>query len=308
MLLSGLLATLLILPAAAQSVPEFRWRTETIDEIQVGYGLQMTDVDGDGKTDIVLADKKTIQWYQNPSWKKHVIAKDLTKRDNVCVAARDIDGDGKCEIAVGGQWNYRESIKDGAVFYLDPPSDRTQRWKPIELHHEPSVHRMHWVLGMDGKYQLIVKPLRGRGTVDGVGPGLRVLQYFVPPEPSQPWKTEVVCDFLHLSHNFHPVNWDDDPEEELIIAAKEGVWHLDQTREGWKSTQLTDQFAGEIRDGKLPNGRRFIVTVETQTRLEVCGLHATRNQRRDVGAEQGIGRAVKGWSCPGMRRLFGGWF
>ena len=35
-------------------------------------------------TDIVLADKKTIQWYQNPTWQKHVIAKDLTERDNVC--------------------------------------------------------------------------------------------------------------------------------------------------------------------------------------------------------------------------------
>ena len=85
--------------------PEFKWRAVEIDQIEIGYGLQMTDVNGDGKTDIVLADKKTFQWYEAPSWKKHIIARDLTVRDNVCITARDIDGDGKCEIAVGGQWN-----------------------------------------------------------------------------------------------------------------------------------------------------------------------------------------------------------
>ena len=86
--------------------PLFKWRKVEIAKISIGYGVQLTDVDGDKKIDIVLCDKKTIQWYQNPSWEKHVIARDLTKRDNVCVTARDIDGDGKCEIAVGGQWNF----------------------------------------------------------------------------------------------------------------------------------------------------------------------------------------------------------
>ncbi len=242
--------------------PLFKWRAVEIDKIEIGYGLQMADVNGDGKTDIVLADKSTIQWYENPSWSKHIIARDLTKRDNVCITARDIDGDGKAEIAVGGQWNYRESVKDGAVFYLIPPADRTQPWTPVELHHEPSVHRMHWVKGKANQHKLVVKPLRGRGSVDGEGPGLRVLEYAMPANPRDDWKYDVISDFMHLSHNFHPVNWDDDAEEELIIAGKEGVWHLDNQGDRWKATQLTDTFAGEIRDGKLPGGKRFIVTIE----------------------------------------------
>lgn len=258
---------------AADPIPEFKWREVEIDRIDIGYGLQMADVNGDGKTDIVLCDKKTIQWYESPDWTKHIIARDLTVRDNVCVTARDIDGDGKCEIAVGGQWNYRESIKDGAVFYLIPPDDRTQPWTPKRLHNEPSTHRMHWVLGRGGRYQLMVKPLRGRGSVDGDGPGIRVLEYFVPPNPRDEWKFSVVCDFIHLSHNFHPVNWDDDPEEEVIIAGLEGVWHFDRTDNGWTDTQLTKDFAGEIRDGKLPNGRRFIATVEPKHGSK-CAVYA----------------------------------
>ncbi len=259
-----LLAAFLIFapPALRAAPPEFSWSEEEIDQIEIGYGLQLEDVDGDGDRDILLADKSTVQWYENPGWEKHVIARDLTVRDNVCLAARDIDGDGKCEIAVGGQWNFLETMKDGAVHYLVAPEDRTRMWKPVKLYNEPSVHRMHWIEGIGGKFSLVVKPLRGKGSVDGVGPGIRILEYLPPENPEGEWETELVSDFLHLSHNFHPVNWDDDPEEELIVAAKEGVWYHDRTDGTWETKQLTDQFAGEVRDGKLPDGRRFIATVE----------------------------------------------
>jgi hypothetical protein len=257
-----LLPALSLQGVTAKDLPKFNWSEKEIDEIEIGYGLQLTDINGDGKTDILLADKSTVQWYENPGWEKHVIAEKLTVRDNVCVAARDIDGDGKAEIAVGGQWNFLESMKDGAVHYLIAPEDRTQRWKPVKLYNDPSVHRMHWILGPTGEHSLVVKPLRGKGSIDGVGPGIRILNYFVPEDPASTWETEVISDFLHLSHNFHPVNWDEDPEEELIVAAKEGVWYHDQVDGTWETRQLTDEFAGEIRDGKLPDGRRFLATVE----------------------------------------------
>ena len=121
---------------------------------------------------------------------------------------------------------------------------------------------MHWVKTGIDEFRLIVKPLRGKGSVDGDGPGLRILEYKMPLEPRQRWGYSVVSDFLHLSHNFHCVNWDNDPEEELIVAAKEGVWHFDRASDGWIPRQLTEDFAGEIRDGRLPNGQRFIVTIE----------------------------------------------
>ena len=274
--------TLLITAASAgrlcaDDVPKFQWRPETIDQISIGYGIQLADVDGDGKTDIVLADKKTFQWYQNPTWEKHIIARDLTVRDNVCITARDIDGDGRCEIAVGGQWNYRESNKDGAVFYLLPPQDRTKLWQPRQLYNDPSTHRMHWARNRSGGFDLFVKPLRGRGSVDGNGAGLRLLAYQMPVDPTDEWRFQVVCDFLHLSHNFHVVNWDDDPEEELIVAAKEGVWHFDRGAEDWQATQLTQEFAGEVRDGRLPDGRRFIATVEPK-HGSVCAVYAEPEQ------------------------------
>ena len=246
----------------AQSESESKWRQVEIDRIEIGYGLAMADVNGDGKTDIVLADKKTVQWYENPSWEKHVIASDLTVRDNVCVAARDIDADGRCEIAVGGQWNYRESTKDGAIHYLFEMKDSAEPWSSVKLYNEPSTHRMHWIRSGKDTYQLAVKPLRGRGSKDGDGAGLKLLAYSRPENILDDWKHEVVCDFMHLSHNFHVVNWDDDIEEEMIIAGKEGVWYLDRSDDQWTSRQLTEAFAGEVRDGRLPGGGRFITTIQ----------------------------------------------
>ena len=90
-----------LLASVAFAAPEPKFRMQEIDKISIGYGLAIADVDGDGKPDIILADQHTVQWYHNPDWKKHVIAENLTKEDNVCVAAQDIDGSGKCAIAIG---------------------------------------------------------------------------------------------------------------------------------------------------------------------------------------------------------------
>src|SRR5438445_8452160 len=156
----------LSLPAAEPPQPQFR-SVDVDTKIEIGYGVTVADVDGDGKPDILLADKKQFVWYRNPTWEKFVLAENLTKDDNVCVAAADIDGDGKAEIAVGAGWNPNDTVGSGAVFYLVPPKDRTQKWQPVELPHEPTVHRMRWVQDTYRRFELVVVPLHGRGNKNG---------------------------------------------------------------------------------------------------------------------------------------------
>lgn len=267
MFLRYLLLPLLATSLHAQVTPQFR--EEVIDtEVGIGYGLALADVDGDGKTDILLADKDVIVWYQNPSWKKHIIAEKLTEKDHVCIAARDIDGDGKAEIAVGAQWDPGDTVSSGAVFYLVPPEDRTQRWKPVQLTHEPTTHRMRWVRNAAGKYDLIVAPLHGRGNKAGQGEGVKILAYHKPADPTQPWNTTLVHDSMHMTHNFEVVPSSAGEAEDLILGGKEGIVRLSPGEKGWKEQWISHHDTpelpgvGEIRWGAFSGGQPFIATIE----------------------------------------------
>ena len=44
----SLFVVTLVTSVSAESVPEFKWRAVEIDAIEIGYGLQMADVNGDG--------------------------------------------------------------------------------------------------------------------------------------------------------------------------------------------------------------------------------------------------------------------
>ena len=247
----------------ATAIPRFE--VEVVDaKVKIGYGTAIGDVDGDKKPDIILADKNQFVWYQNPSWKRFVLADKLTPLDNVCVAARDIDGDGKVEIAVGGQWNPGDTTNSGAVFYLVAPEDRRKKWRAIQLPHEPTVHRMRWVKLAANQYTLVVAPLHGRGNRGGQGAGVKLLSYQKPENVEKPWTTTVIDDSLHVTHNLDPCQWDLTTEaEELLYIGREGALLLSYANGKWTRQRL-DRIpgGGEIRMGLHGNNRYFVTTIE----------------------------------------------
>jgi sugar lactone lactonase YvrE len=257
-----------------------KFATVEIDtKIGVGYGLSIADVDGDGKQDILLVTGTKVIWYENTGepkrWPRHVIAEKLTKLDHVCIAARDIDGDGKAEIAVGAGWQPSDTLHSGSVHVLVPPEDRTKPWRSVALPHEPTVHRMRFVAGPGGRFDLVVAPLHGRGNRAGKGPGVKLQIYSPPGQPGGEWKIATIDDSLHVTHNFDPVQWDADPEEELLVASAEGINLFDRRKIGehtvWIKTPLAGPHegdrefrgAGEVRLARHHKlGGRLLATVE----------------------------------------------
>lgn len=269
----GLIGLPFLSSVAAEVTPIFEERV--IDsELGIGYGLEIVDVDGDGAKDIVLVDQAEVVWYQNPTWEKHQIVGKLTDRDHVCVAARDIDGDGKAEIAVGAQWNPGETSdteQSGGVFYLEAPEDRTKLWTPVRVSdHEPTTHRMKWVRVAEGRYELLVLPLHGRGNVQGAGEPVRVLAYAMPEDGGSEWAVSEVFAGMHMTHNFDVVSGLEAEAERLLIAGREGIVELMASEAGWREHWITRHpldsktllGAGEVRWGAYGGGRPYVVAIE----------------------------------------------
>ena len=296
------LSLLLAATLAGAVTPKFE--TQEIDnKVAIGYGLSIGDVDGDNKPDIILADKKVFRWYRNPDWKAFTLAENLTVRDNVCIAARDIDGDGKVEIAVGAQWNPRETsdaAASGSVHVLLRPEDPTQVWEAVQLPHEPTVHRMRWVRHNNGSASLIVVPLHGRdNNWAGEGDnGANILAYRAPNVgkwgDAKAWRRQTVCDQLHKTHNFDVV------ADTILVGGTEGI--VRTRTQGRPQLGLfvdpahagAEKYggAGEIRNG--PNysfrgrGLAHITTIEPMHGNEVVVYRAINGRDGSDGWERTV--------------------
>lgn len=295
------------------SDPDPLFNAQIIDaNIAIGYGLAIGDVDGDKKPDILLADKKEFAWYRNGDWKRFVMIENLTDSDNVCLAARDIDGDGKVEVAVGAQWNPGETSDDmasGSVHYLIRPEDPTKKWTAIKLHHEPTVHRMHWVRTADNNYQLVVLPLHGRGNSNGEGKGVKVFAYQMPNNPTEPSKLSLIDQTMHLTHNFDMV--DAGASEQMYISGKEGIKVFTYQNQNWitPDTGIISGYSfGEVRVGQIDD-KRFVTGVESMHGNELTVYLPGSNQRIVLTDElnQGHALATEDFLNSGIDQIVVGW-
>ncbi|MBI1918376.1 MAG: VCBS repeat-containing protein [Planctomycetes bacterium] len=284
----ALLAFALLIPPGAEqsiapgaraeeaSVPEFRMQ-EIENGLGVGYGVLLVDVNGDGKKDIVVVDTTRVVWYENPSWKRRIITEGKTKPDNVCIAAYDIDGDGKIDFALGSGWKGLNSKTDGPIYWLKRGKSLDEPWKVIPIADEPSVHRIRFANLPYGKPALIVVPLLGRNSTAAKnwmdGAPVRILALKIPKDPAHDrWTPEVLDESLHVVHNFHPVpnnfggNFSD-----ILTASYEGVHRLNGQTGRWTKTRRGtgnqdnprgNRGASEIKEGVLGKRYFFIATIE----------------------------------------------
>ncbi len=263
-------------PAPAADFPRFEARTIDPHVGNVCYAVATADVDGDGKPDVVAVAEDAVYWYENPSWTKHVIIKDVTARDNVCIQPSDVDGDGRVDFALGAGWQPTNTQTGGTLQILTRTGAADGAWRVVPIGSEPTLHRVRWgdVLGT-GKPQLIAAPLQGRETRGpdwGAGQGVRIRAFSVPDDPfGSPWPSEVADDSLHTTHNLQVTDVDGDGKPDVVVAAWEGVFVLRRDSSGrWSKGQVgsgnqesrPSRGASEVKVGRLKDGSSYVATVE----------------------------------------------
>jgi hypothetical protein len=256
-----------IMALAASGRAEFPNFQEVVIDAQACeravYAVTLADVDGDGRDDIVAVTENAVVWYQNPDWKKRLIIENQTELDNVCIAAHDIDGDGKVDFALGAGWT-----KVGTIQWLQRGESLEEKWKVHAIGVEPWTHRMSWadVLG-EGKPQLVVSPLNATE-----GDGVKLLAFSIPDNPtSDRWRQTVLDDTLNRLHNHWHLDFDGNGISETLTASQEGVHAIYKEEgeirrlkiaNGIEGDNAQSSGSGEIKSGRLGNGLPFAVTIE----------------------------------------------
>jgi len=243
--------------------------------LTVGYAVRLLDMNADKRLDIAIVDSDRILWLENPNWTEHVILQGQTKRDNVCFAPHDIDGDGQLDFAVGADWRPGDTKTGGTIQWITGGQNPAGSWKLYPIGEHPVVHRMNFAdIDADGKQELLVSPLMGRGTTrpSFAEAGTPLLVYPVPADPVKgPWEPTVICDDVHVTHNFQVIDIDGDKQPEILLVSFEGVSLLERQKDGqWKRTLIgagnqetsPNKGASEIKLGRLGGGKDYIATIE----------------------------------------------
>src|SRR5262249_32757565 len=100
--------------------------------------------------DILVVDTHPVVWDPNPTWKRRTILEGQTERDNVCIDAHDIDGDGKIDLALGAGWRPFNTKSGGTLQWLKQGKSIDEPWKLHPIGEEPTLHRIRFA-DIDGK-------------------------------------------------------------------------------------------------------------------------------------------------------------
>ncbi len=127
-----------------------------------GYQVEVADVNGDKKPDIVALGGSTCAWYENPTWKKRIVSSGKQTPGIISSATADLNRDGKAEIAIGYDFEMNEPDRGKLVLAVQG-SDSNAPWKLIPVADVDGIHRLRWGdIDGDTKLDLVVAPIFAR--------------------------------------------------------------------------------------------------------------------------------------------------
>jgi hypothetical protein len=284
-----IILTQLVAGAALAAAP-VEFRAHTIDaELAGGYQVVPCDVNHDGKIDLIaLASGMTeLVWFENPTWARHVIARNLPRMINL--AAWDIDGDGIPEIVLAHEFSMRAKDSIGIISVLKHNGDPRELWTATEIDRLSTSHRLRWAdIDGSGKKVVINAPLTGAHAEPPDYRDRVPLVYYRPGD----WKRQIIEDKSEgLVHGITITDWDHDGREEILSAGFNGIqlyklgagghWIRTEIAKGdpaaWPKSGSSDVAVGQLGQ------ERFLAAIEPWHGNQVAVYRASGDiWRREV--------------------------
>jgi hypothetical protein len=233
------------------------------------YQVEVADVNGDKKPDIIAVGGSTCAWYENPSWKKRIVTTGKQTPGIISSATADLNGDGKAEIAIAYEFEMNQSTR-GKLLLAVPGTGLDDPWKIVPIVDLGSIHRLRWGdVDGDKRLDLVVAPLFGpEASPPTYSSPNRIRIFTTGDDPvNATWKSRTLPD-RYVLHAIEVIDADGDGRSDILTADNEGVaLFLDETTAPMALTpgapgKSPKRGSSEVHLGKLGDGRRFLATVE----------------------------------------------
>lgn len=288
-----------LLPVSASRAAELE-RTVIDANFPDAYQVEVADVNGDKKPDIIAIGGGTCAWYENPTWTKRIVSNSKQTPGIISSATADITGDGKAEIAIAYDFEMNDP-KKGKLLIASQGDTADAPWTLKPVADIGSIHRLRWGdLDADGKLDLVVSPIFGTRCkapkFDQENASLTIF-YFKSEGGNLSWRSEVPFASFPV---MHAIDVTPDPTQDgrtvIFSASNTGVSKLtkgsDKVLGSWILQAVAPGSPGappkvgssEVHIGSLSDKRGFVATIEPWHGTEVVCYLKEKGKEAEAGS------------------------
>lgn len=292
-------------PFAASAV-EFD-RVVIDDDFPGAYQVEVADVNGDKRPDVIAVGGGTCAWYENPTWKKRVVTGPKQTPGVISSATADLDGDGKAEIAVAYEFSMNEPTK-GKLLVASQGSSPDDPWTVAPVTDFGSIHRLRWGdVDGDKVRELVVAPIFGPSAKPPAfqEEPAHVVAFRPGENPKSGRWTQFAVGETPVLHAIDVVDLGEG-HSDVLAASNLGVtmFHFAGTEKNtphFASSVLAQGAPGtapkrgssEVHVGRLKDGRRFLATIEPWHGTDVAVYLSESPRPLKFGARNVIDSTLK---------------